>query len=178
MPCHAMDLTATGGVVLTCRACRFAITPARLGGNTASVLQGLEAYRGPYWHQNCCANPQPCAEVLLQAGEGAGGRGQRCSSLVQDSAGSAAGTACAAYYCLLAACGRRASTLLSSVPCCVEACCLKHIIWWGSLLGIALLILFTHLHILGCRPGRPEHPPSAPQAQALAPVSAQGVWAH
>ena len=54
----------------------------------------------------------------------------------------------------------------------------KHIIWWGSLLGIALLILFTHLHILGCRPGRPEHPPSAPQAQALAPVSAQGVWAH
>ena len=79
--------------------------------------------------------------------------------------------------CLLLVEGKRA---LSSTctSCSVVACCLTHFIWWGPLPGMALLILLLHLHTLGCRPGRPEHPPSAPQAQALAPLSAQGVWAH
>ena len=125
----AIDLTAPEeGFCLLVEPASSPSTCARLGGNRASVLQGLEAYRGPHWHQNCCPDPQPCAEVLLQAGEGAGGRGQRCSPPFQDSAGSDAGAACAASSCLLAASGRRTSTpfqlhpflcggLLGVVPC-------------------------------------------------------------
>ena len=86
--------------------------------------------------------------------------------------------ACAASPAYLLLVEGEQALLPICIPCSVEACCLQHIIEWGALLGMTLLILLTHLHTLGCRPGRPEHPPSAPQAQALAPLPAQGVGAH